>query len=55
MPGILFLLHRASHDRIERLWDQMEREFGVAKGYPGALPTSPCTSLLPTTSKPPTP
>ena len=38
MPGILFLFDRASHERIERLWDQMEREFGVAKGYPGALP-----------------
>ncbi|MEP6870309.1 MAG: 2'-5' RNA ligase family protein [Anaerolineaceae bacterium] len=38
MPGILFLLDRTSDDRIEQLWDQMEREFGVAKGYPGALP-----------------
>ncbi|MEP7216108.1 MAG: 2'-5' RNA ligase family protein [Anaerolineaceae bacterium] len=38
MPGILFLLDEANRDRIERLWDQIEREFDVAKGYPGALP-----------------
>ena len=38
MPGIIFLLDEASHARIERIWDEMEREFGVAKGYPGALP-----------------
>jgi len=38
VPGIVFLLDELNHARIERLWDQMEREFGVPKGYPGALP-----------------
>ena len=38
MPGIIFLLDEANHARVEGLWDQMEREFGVAKGFPGALP-----------------
>lgn len=38
MPGILFLLDELSHARVERLWDQMEREFAIAKGDPGALP-----------------
>ena len=38
MPGVIFLLDEVNHARVESLWDQMEREFGVAKGYPGAMP-----------------
>lgn len=38
MPGVIFLLDEASNARIESLWDEMEREFGVPKGFPGALP-----------------
>ena len=38
MPGVIFLLDEVNHARVEALWDQMEREFGVARGYPGAMP-----------------
>jgi 2'-5' RNA ligase len=38
MPGIITVLDPPIADRIERLWDEMEREFGVPRGYPGALP-----------------
>ena len=38
MPGIITVLDGATTERIERTWDAMEREFGVPRGYPGALP-----------------
>ena len=38
MPGVIVLLDNEHHERVERLWDTMEREFGIPRGYPGALP-----------------
>ncbi len=32
------LLDEATESGVDRLWDSMEREFGIAKGFPGALP-----------------
>ena len=38
MPGIITLLDEPFASRIEDLWEAMDREFGVARGYPGAIP-----------------
>ena len=38
MPGIITLLDEPFASRIEDLWEAMEREFGVRRGYPGAIP-----------------
>jgi 2'-5' RNA ligase len=38
MPGVITLLEGESAARVEALWDAMAREFGVARGYPGAVP-----------------
>jgi 2'-5' RNA ligase len=38
MPGVIALLDPASTARVESLWDEMERRFGVAKGFPGGVP-----------------
>jgi 2'-5' RNA ligase len=38
VPGIITLLDEPYASRIEDLWEAMEREFGVARGYPGAIP-----------------
>lgn len=38
MPGIITLLDEPFASRIEDLWEAMEREFGVIRGYPGAIP-----------------
>ncbi len=38
MPGVIALLPEPFAGRVETLWDTMEREFGVPRGYPGAVP-----------------
>jgi 2'-5' RNA ligase len=38
MPGVIALLDPASTARVESLWDEMEQRFGVARGFPGAIP-----------------
>lgn len=38
MPGVIALLDSTSTARVESLWDEMERRFGVAKGFPGGVP-----------------
>ena len=38
MPGIITVLEPPIADRVEQLWDEMEREFSIPRGYPGALP-----------------
>lgn len=38
MPGIISLLPEPFAGNVERLWDSMHREFGVPRGYPGAVP-----------------
>lgn len=38
MPGVIALLDDANAARVENLWGAMEREFGVPRGYPGAVP-----------------
>ena len=38
MPGVIVLLDHEHHQKVEQIWDTMEREFGVPRGYPGALP-----------------
>lgn len=38
MAGVISLLEGDDAGRVERLWDRMEREFGVPRGFPGAVP-----------------
>lgn len=38
MPGVITLLPEPSSGRVEALWEGMRREFGVPRGYPGAVP-----------------
>jgi 2'-5' RNA ligase len=38
MPGVIALLPEPFAAKVEALWDTMEREFGVPRGYPGAIP-----------------
>lgn len=38
MPGVITLLESEAAARVEALWDAIAREFGVPKGYPGAVP-----------------
>jgi 2'-5' RNA ligase len=38
VPGVIALLDDANAARVEALWDAMGREFGVPRGYPGAVP-----------------
>lgn len=38
MPGVIALLDPLSTARVESLWDEMERRFGVTRGFPGAIP-----------------
>ncbi|GMV86923.1 MAG: hypothetical protein AMXMBFR80_27760 [Dehalococcoidia bacterium] len=38
MPGVIALLDSASSARIEGLWDEMERRFGIRRGFPGGIP-----------------
>ena len=38
MPGVIVLLPEPFAGRVARLWETMEREFGVPRGYPGAVP-----------------
>lgn len=37
MPGVIALLDDVDSARVEALWDEMERRFGVPKGDPGGL------------------
>ena len=38
MPGVIALLPEPFSGRVEALWETMEREFGIPRGYPGAVP-----------------
>lgn len=38
MAGVISLLEPHDAGRVERLWDTMQREFGVLRGFPGAIP-----------------
>ena len=38
MPGVITLLDPPNAARVEALWEGMSREFGVPRGYPGAIP-----------------
>lgn len=38
MPGVISLLPEPFAGRVEALWEAMRREFGVPRGYPGAVP-----------------
>ena len=38
MPGVISLLPEPFSARVVALWETMEREFGVPRGYPGAVP-----------------
>ena len=38
MPGVIALLDPASTARVESLWEEMERRFDVAGGFPGGIP-----------------
>ncbi|MGE3074770.1 MAG: 2'-5' RNA ligase family protein [Dehalococcoidia bacterium] len=38
MPGVIALLPEPFAGRVAGLWDAMERDFGVPRGYPGAVP-----------------
>ena len=38
MPGVISILDEPVFGRITALWERMEREFGVAASFPGALP-----------------
>lgn len=38
MAGVISLLEGEAADRVERLWDAMQHEFGVPRGFPGAIP-----------------
>ena len=38
MPGVIALLPAPFSARVEQLWEAMERQFGVPRGYPGAIP-----------------
>lgn len=38
VAGVISLLDGAEAVRVERLWESMEREFGVPRGFPGAIP-----------------
>lgn len=38
MPGIISLLPEPFAASVERLWDGMNHEFGVPRGYPGGVP-----------------
>lgn len=38
MPGVIALLPEPFAARVETLWETMERDFGVPRGYPGAVP-----------------
>jgi len=38
VPGVITVLPEPFASRVESLWDSMTREFGMARGYPGALP-----------------
>lgn len=38
MPGVIALLPEPFAARVEGLWDTMERQFGIPRGYPGAVP-----------------
>lgn len=38
MAGVISLLEGADAGRVERLWDSMQHEFGVLRGFPGAVP-----------------
>ena len=38
MPGVIALLPNPFSSRIESLWETMERDFGIPRGYPGAIP-----------------
>ena len=38
MPGVIALLPEPFAAKVEALWDTMEHEFGLPRGYPGAIP-----------------
>src|SRR6187455_226078 len=38
MPGVVSLLPEPFSTRIEDLWEAMQRDFGIPKGYSGAIP-----------------
>lgn len=38
MAGVISLLEGADLERVESLWEVMEREFGVPGGFPGGVP-----------------
>jgi 2'-5' RNA ligase len=38
MPGVIALLPEPFAARVEALWDRIERDFEVPRGYPGAIP-----------------
>jgi len=38
VPGVIALLPEPFSGRVEALWEHMAREFGVPRGYPGAIP-----------------
>ncbi len=38
MPGVIALLDPATTARVEALWSEMERHFGIPRGFPGAIP-----------------
>lgn len=38
MPGVIALLPEPFAAQVEALWERMERDFAVPRGYPGAVP-----------------
>jgi 2'-5' RNA ligase len=38
VPGVIALLPEPFAGRVESLWESMERDFAVPRGYPGAVP-----------------
>ena len=42
MPGVISLLPEPLAGRVEMLWETMEQEFGVPRGYRGAVPHITC-------------